>query len=382
MPLPAAVGFVINTISNSFIGVPLVLTRISVGAWALKSADELAPGVIYLPKEDPARLAAERELIDKFMREVLPLSTQPSDFAESINSINRKTQTASTIPSPIVLDLDGDGIETISVANGAWFDHAADGFAERSGWVASDDGLLVRDLDGNGTIDSGRELFGSETLLPNGTKAANGFEALKALDANADGMIDAQDTAFSELRVWKDTNANGRTDAGELLTLDEAGVSNVNVAYANSSHTDAQVNAHRQVGSYTTTSGETRSATDIWVQTNPTQSLPTDWVVVPEDIAALPDAQGYGLVRDLHQVMAMDTSEQLKAKVSAFTRFNLRRDRFAMMRAQLTAHSRLLDLRHQIAFTWGSGMKGVAPRAFGLECKRRPTSISHANALH
>ncbi len=230
------------------------------------------------------------------------------DFFEPLESIKRKTQSASIIPSPIVLDIDGGGVETISVANGAWFDHAADGFAERTGWAGSDDGLLVRDLDDNGRIDSGRELFGSETLLPNGTKAANGFEALNALDANTDGVIDAQDVAFAELRIWKDTNANGRTDAGELLILAEAGVSSINVAYANSSHTDARGNAHRQVGNYTTTSGETRAATDIWVQTNTTQSLPTDWATVPEDIAAFPDAQGYGLVRDLHQAMAMDNA--------------------------------------------------------------------------
>ena len=239
------------------------------------------------------------------MREMLPLSSQLNDFEESINLISQKTQSASLIPSPIVLDLDGDGVETISVANGAWFDHAADGFAERTGWAGSDDGLLVRDLNGNGTIDSGRDLFGSETLLPNGSKAPNGLEALKAFDTNSDGVINAQDAGFAELHVWKDANTNGRTDAGELLSLAEAGVASINVAYTNSSHIDDQGNTHRQVGSYATASGETRAATDIWVQTNPTQSLPTDWVVVPEDIAALPDAQGYGLVRDLQQAMAM-----------------------------------------------------------------------------
>ena len=180
-----------------------------------------------------------------------------------IEDIKKKTQTASTIPSPIVLDLDGDGVETINVVNGAWFDHAADGFAERTGWAGCEDGLLVRDINGNGTIDSGRELFGSETLLANGSKAANGFEALGSLDTNSDGVIDAADAVFSELRVWKDANGNGRTDAGELLSLAEAGVQSINVNYSNSSFVDAQGNAHRQVGSYTNTDGQTRTATDV-----------------------------------------------------------------------------------------------------------------------
>jgi hypothetical protein len=58
------------------------------------------------------------------------------------------------------------------------------------------------------------------------------------------------------------------------------------------------------VGRYTTTDGQTRAATDVWFTANMTSSLPTDWVEVPADIALLPDAQGYGKVRDLHQAMA------------------------------------------------------------------------------
>lgn len=216
----------------------------------------------------------------------------------------------------------------MSLTHGTLFDHTADGFAELTGWVGTDDGLLVRDLDGNGIIDSGRELFGSETLLPNGLKATNGFEALRELDTNSDGVIDTADSAFGELRVWK---------GSEFLILGEAGVSSINLAYAHSSHIDAQGNEHRQVGSYTTTSGETRTATDIWVQTNATQSLPTDWVDVPEDIAALPDAQGYGLVRDLHQAMAMDASGELKGLVEAFTQATTPQERDLLV-TQLIYH--------------------------------------------
>ncbi len=113
---------------------------------------------------------------------------------------------ASTIPSPIVLDLNGDGVTTTALTSGAYFDHAGDGFAEQTAWVSPEDGLLVRDLNHNGTIDTGAELFGNNTKLANGQKAANGFLALADLDTNKDGKIDASDTAFSELQVWKDAN--------------------------------------------------------------------------------------------------------------------------------------------------------------------------------
>jgi len=85
---------------------------------------------------------------------------------------------------PLVLDLDGDGITTTSVINGPWFDHDSNGFAERSGWINPYDGFLVMDRNGNGFIDDGKELFGNETILSNGIKAANGFEALDELDGN------------------------------------------------------------------------------------------------------------------------------------------------------------------------------------------------------
>jgi VCBS repeat-containing protein len=244
------------------------------------------------------------------------------------------------------LDLDGDGVETSSLTVGALFDHAADGFAERTGWINGDDGLLVRDLNGNGAIDSGLELFGSETQLASGRKAENGFQALEELDTNSDGVIDANDAAFSELRIWKDTDGNGRTDVGELLTLAEAGVHSINVAYTNSNFVDAQGNAHRQVGSYTTTDGQTRTAADVWVQTDPTYSVPTEWVDVPEDIAALPDAQGYGKVRDLHQAMAMDATGELKALVTAFTQATTPEDRDALVT--------------QIIYRW-TGVQNVDP---------------------
>ena len=72
---------------------------------------------------------------------------------------------AETSRSPLVLDLDGDGVETTSVENGTHFDHDGNDFAEKSGWVGSDDGLLVRDINGNGVIDDGTELFGNNAAF-------------------------------------------------------------------------------------------------------------------------------------------------------------------------------------------------------------------------
>ena len=77
------------------------------------------------------------------------------------------------------------------------------GFAEKTGWISSDDVLFVRDINGNGQIGDGSELFGDQTVLSNGKKNANGFEVLADLDSNQDGVFN---DAFGEVMVWRVIN--------------------------------------------------------------------------------------------------------------------------------------------------------------------------------
>ncbi len=80
-----------------------------------------------------------------------------------------RTATASPRRDPLAIDLDGDGIETIGIPTDGTlpvlFDHDADGVKAGTGWLMPDDGWLVRDINGNGIIDSGRELFGADTQI-------------------------------------------------------------------------------------------------------------------------------------------------------------------------------------------------------------------------
>jgi hypothetical protein len=128
---------------------------------------------------------------------------------------------------PLAIDLDGDGIETVgSASNPVLFDHNADGIRTGTGWVRPDDAWLVLDRNANGLIDSGRELFGVDTLL-SGTPgvdavyAPTGFAALAQLDANADGVFNTSDAAFTQVRLWQDADQDGVSDAGELFSLAE-----------------------------------------------------------------------------------------------------------------------------------------------------------------
>jgi hypothetical protein len=225
---------------------------------------------------------------------------------------------ASRTKSPLVFDLDDDGIETTIVGYGTYFDHDGNGFAERTGWVGPDDGLLVMDRNGNGIIDNGTELFGNHTILNNGKKAANGFQALAELDDNQDGKIDASDAAYYQLKVWQDLDSNGYSAADELKSLDELGIQSINTGYTNADITDANGNIIKQTGTFTWEDGTTGAAADVWLQTDNMYTIANEWLDVPEEIAALPNMWGYGNVYDLHQAMVRDESGQLKVLVEQF----------------------------------------------------------------
>ena len=129
--------------------------------------------------------------------------------------------------SPLVLDLDGDGIRLSNVDDGVAFDLLGTGDKVRSAWTDGRDGLLALDRNGNGAIDGAAELFGNAT---SGAVYPDGFAALTELDANGDGSLDARDAAFDHLVVWIDRNRDGVSAPMELSTLREAGVRRLSVA--------------------------------------------------------------------------------------------------------------------------------------------------------
>ncbi|UXH78839.1 calcium-binding protein [Roseateles amylovorans] len=234
-----------------------------------------------------------------------------------LDRIRGMFDTAKKTVSPLVLDLDRDGIDTLSVRDTAriHFDHDANGFAERTGWISRSDAFLVRDLDGNGRIDSGRELFGNHTRLSNGATAGNGFIALAELDLNRDGVIDLEEAAHARLLLWRDANSNGITDDGELLTLAEAGVASLLVNYTHSNRVDASGNAHRQLGFFVAADGAKVAMNDVWFAADLALTVNQQPLELSEAILALPEIAGMGGVPSLRQAMARDDSGQLQRLV-------------------------------------------------------------------
>lgn len=87
------------------------------------------------------------------------------------------------------------------------FDLDSDGMTEQVSFVGAGSGFLALDKNGNGVIDDGSELFG--------TQSGNGFADLAAYDSDGNQWIDENDAVYSKLRVWS-KDADGKDQLSTL----------------------------------------------------------------------------------------------------------------------------------------------------------------------
>ncbi len=153
---------------------------------------------------------------------------------------------------PILLDLDQNGFHLSGPEEPAWFDLDADGAPEALAWTSAgeEDAFLCRDLNANGVIDDGGELFGWATRLLSGERAQIGYAALAELDdlqlgGNGDGLIDAADAVFGELCVWVDTNRDGVSQSAEIRPLAQTAITALEYTYRTVERRDAHGNLLR-----------------------------------------------------------------------------------------------------------------------------------------
>ena len=192
-----------------------------------------------------------------------------------------------------------------------------------SGWVSSSDGLLAVDKDGNGKIDSINELFG-------GNAKGAGFAQLASYDSNGDGKVDASDADFGKLLVWQDVDGDHETDAGELMTLAEAGVTSIATGFVELPFEDAQGNVHLERSSATFADGRVNDVTDVYfnvsredaadagVQLSSVADLLAGDSIDFSGLGSLPAAASTGSSLDLAALLAsgaLDTAAEVEAAV-------------------------------------------------------------------
>lgn len=148
-------------------------------------------------------------------------------------------------PCPIVVDMGRNGMTLGAPGEYVSFDLTANGLEEEVQWVAAggDEGFLALDLNGNGAIDDGGELFGNATMLGSGEIAENGFVALAQYDAlelggNGDGVITQSDEIWTRLLLWLDSDANGVSELNEISDISDSRLVRLRLKYRQSKKLD------------------------------------------------------------------------------------------------------------------------------------------------
>ncbi len=195
--------------------------------------------------------AADCEAVDDFWystEEPAPGSPDGDDANQDNQCVEECGPGGTT---PVVISLIDERYELTPILGGVVFDIDADGSADRVAWTVSgsDDAFLVLDRNANGIIDNGTELFGGVTQQPPSVEP-NGFAALTVFDApdnggDLDGYITSSDAVFELLSLWLDDNHDGVSDVGELLTLSDAGILFLDLAYGESRKVDDYGNEFR-----------------------------------------------------------------------------------------------------------------------------------------
>ena len=183
-----------------------------------------------------------------------------------------------------------DEIELSSLDDGVNFDLDKNGFAEKTAWIKNNDGFLAIDLNQNGIIDNGGELFGDQFIMPDGNISSTGFEALISLDEDSNNRIDKNDTVFEKLYVWFDSNRNGLTDDNELKTLAELNVSYIDLSYVPDNNVHEETGVRREDSSYVyLNNGNAKKISEFWFPVNSTDTT-HDGVVTVGNVPSIEQA--------------------------------------------------------------------------------------------
>ena len=209
------------------------------------------------------------DFVDDFLEKSniknIKISGSPNSIVKRLKEIVKSYKT------PIIIDLNGDGVKTLPYSFNISFEF--NGEKQITGWVEENDGFLVIDKNNDSIINNASELFGENTLKLDGNIALNGFEALVDLDCNSDKVIDKNDLFWTSLQIWQDKNSDGETQSGELLWLDDIGISSIDLDFNTSEYIDQNNNQHRLKSTVKWNDNRITDMTDVWLEQDSNYSV-------------------------------------------------------------------------------------------------------------
>ena len=180
--------------------------------------------------------------MERYYREETNISLRAGDAVRKdplvVNFAGTATQLADLNGKSFKFDLDGDGKQ------------------ENLPLFASGSGYLALDVNGNGRIDSGRELFGPAT--------GQGFKELARLDEDGNGWIDENDSGFAKLSVWTPAaEGDGKLQSLAELNIGALGLAHVTTPFALRGSQNADLGLIKASGIYLNENGKAGSLQEI-----------------------------------------------------------------------------------------------------------------------
>ena len=162
-----------------------------------------------------------------------------------------------SVASPLVIHMQAanarpEHLKFVSPAQGIDFDILGENSVNRAGqpsphekkrisWHRSQQYVYIVLPNASGKVEGINEMFGDNTKGPDGQFAANGYQALAKFDGMnetgtsrvgaADGYINSKDAIYKRLRIWRDENFDGISQADELYTLEKFGIKTIDLGY-------------------------------------------------------------------------------------------------------------------------------------------------------
>ncbi|QBJ77863.1 calcium-binding protein [Aquitalea sp. USM4] len=305
------------------------------------------------------------------------LPTQNIPFISALVNSNFSKTLFSSGADPLAIDLTGSGIHTIGAdQSGVMFDVNGSGNTVATGWIAQGTGWLVYDPTGASTLTSETQLLGTQTVLSNGQYAVDGFQALSALDSNADGHINTSDPEFSNLRIWvgapSEGSANPNLTAGQMMTLQQLGIVDISLnktnSWINTGGIGNEVNVESAYATVTWQDGHQTTIGDVNLVSNPfyqnlvapssdiLTAIQKDLVLTnagqPITLSNLPEIKGSGAVYDSQTAAA--SSGGFANVLQQYSSLSTRDEQIAMLPGLLQAWSSTSSFKGLMQRnTWG-----------------------------
>ncbi len=155
---------------------------------------------------------------------------------------------------PLVINFDSPSVGLTDTKFS--FDIDTDGGSEQISFLAGGSGFLAIDLNNDGKINNGLELFGPKT--------GEGFSELEAYDNDGNNWIDENDPVFERLRIWtKDANGNDTLFALGAKGIGAIYLGNVSTGYDITSSSGGVGGNAKETGIFVREDGSVGTVQDI-----------------------------------------------------------------------------------------------------------------------